>query len=294
MDYYVYELVYSESLEELCARLDVNIFLGSLEYNIKVLNDVVLVHMIYKVIKKNKYYTKEEIRGFLRKKISIKIPKGIRKMCGDINYMDYERGYDELFDYCWEQKMRIDGMAKELKFYAYDNMPKLKKLYNSNWFLLFFAIGLMVIQTHIIGSLRDIVSVFAISILMISLFLPLWENVFMRRSKLDFSRWIYRIPKAQIISWCVVIFMEILDPECENFVHTEDYANMVWVALTHLSIYPVLWLNEERMIDLYQHQMYGSEYVNAIHREKYGEDCERRKYLGLVLYDYKHEETNND
>jgi hypothetical protein len=47
MDYYVYELVYSESLEELCARLDVNIFLGSLEYNIKVLNDVVLV--LYKL-----------------------------------------------------------------------------------------------------------------------------------------------------------------------------------------------------------------------------------------------------
>lgn len=131
-----YYLCYNESIDSLVGRIDIN-RLTYLEDNIDAENDVFLIHAIIRINTNNGIYRKHELKQRIWNMLSDKcvVDKEF-PFCRKIE--NYKRGFDNLFDYCWRQKLSINENgtgAKPLKQIVYSKMPLKRKLLDNNYSL---------------------------------------------------------------------------------------------------------------------------------------------------------------
>ena len=129
-----YFFYYDESVDSLVGRIDTNRLRVSLEDSINVENDVFLIHALIRINTNNGIYRKCELKQYVWNMLSDRcIVDKEFPFCRKLE--DYKRGFDNLFDYCWQQKYSIhkDGRdAKPVKRIIYNKMPFKRKLLDNN------------------------------------------------------------------------------------------------------------------------------------------------------------------
>lgn len=133
-----YYLCYDESVDSLIERINTNRLIYNLEDNINAENDVFLIHAIIRININNGIYRKCELKQIIWNMLSDKcvVDKNF-PFCTKIE--SYKSGFDNLFDYCWEQKFSFhkNGVgAKPLKQIVYTQMPLKRKLLDNNYSLI--------------------------------------------------------------------------------------------------------------------------------------------------------------
>lgn len=101
-----YYFVYDKSIKELAYMLDTHALIGGHTNNLDKENDIILIHLILRVNQNTLLYRKEDIKSYIWNLIKDRCV--VDKEFPFVKKIEYyERGFDELFAYCWDQKFSV-------------------------------------------------------------------------------------------------------------------------------------------------------------------------------------------
>lgn len=118
-----YYFCHDECLEKLIERLNIYNYLSN---NIEHENDIILIHIIHRVISNTTLYRKSDIKEYIFQHPNFSIAQ-----------QSLKSAYEELFDYCWRQKFTLikdspKSKMKRIRDLAYMNRPISRKLLDNN------------------------------------------------------------------------------------------------------------------------------------------------------------------
>lgn len=153
-----YYLTYDEGIESLINLIKTRYLDGTVEDNLIAENDIVLIHLIFRINTNTGIYRKKEIQA--------KIWNLLKDNCEVSTEFPYTRtlkgyqiGFEKLFNYCWNQKFSLyenGRKAIELKKKIYRRRPFSRRLVDNNVFLalsfIFFLILIWFIDKETIDE----------------------------------------------------------------------------------------------------------------------------------------------
>lgn len=254
-----YYLVYDESVTQLCNRINTNALTWGRRYNIEKENDIILAHAIYKTIQTTHLYRKDDVKSSIWE-IIMPLCK-IDESSSSSSKMEYfQTGFDDLFDYCWEQKFsKTNDERGAVKLYemAYKNRPLSNKLVNSNFSIILFAalffaieywINWRMLRFHIIETHELLLTVCVMFIGIViteSLVKAYKSNAF------------YKYPLICMAIMCVVLVHDLFDTkfidDVIGFAPADTTLQIVrrdwYMGLSYLLWYPIIYFNKDRLYD---------------------------------------------
>lgn len=260
IDYYYY--TYNQGLDDLCSRINTMALTGDIHTNMSYLNDVVLIHAIYAVIDKTELYRKWDIQQFIWNKIAPMCNTDKTSVNQRYSICEYQEGYNKLFNYCWNQKFSLskDGRnAVKISIRAYRNRPLKNMLFNSNFFILLFTIGFFKLQSIINESYVWLVFIethelLITGVIFVMLFTA-WVTYDPRYSSKNFYYYLPIAGMAILFAYSLYIpFSDInVEPEIKSDVISNLIQRNVIMGLSYFLWYPVIYVNNERLHDLYDY-----------------------------------------
>lgn len=257
IEYYYH--CYDESIETLIGRINNNALLYDVHKSIEKENDIIIMHIIYRIVCTTSLYRKKDIKKYIWDRLESQCETFTTITGKEILKKDYQKGFDELFNYCWEQKFsKIENKhkAKQIGKIAYQNRPFLRKLYDSNFALSLFALLFFVLQVLIKESywtlqIENVYSTGAIiaqtaGVIYVSLICAIQ------------CKKIYIFPIASLIIMIAIAIYTVFNPpnpymewdlEYSSFVANDLTKCIIIMGFSYFLWFPIIYFNKERLKD---------------------------------------------
>ena len=214
-----------------------------------------LVHAIYRVVNTTHFYRKDDIKSMLWKKIKplCQIDNSPYSSRGNIKY--FKRGYDDLFNFCWKQSFSKTNDAKKavkISKIAYANRTLWNKLVNSNLCLLLFLALFLFSQTIINDSffMLKFEDTNEISLTLCVLLSSLVFTIGLLRGNTKDNAY-YFFPFIAMVIMTIWSISELFSSNiCADLI-TELLKRNFIMGLSYLLWYPIIFINNDRLHDLY-------------------------------------------
>lgn len=259
-----YYYAYNFSVDELCKRIDTNLFTCGLQDNIDSENDILLIHAMFQIVRTTDLYRKRDIKDELWGKIQPYCIIDERPYSNRGNMKYFQDGYEKLFDFCWRQNFGIKKNGKDsVKFakIAYSNRTPLNKLINNNYCIALFLIAFLFIQRAINDSFflletEDTLDIILLHIVVfiVSLFTTAAIGGAGNRSN---PNAFYLFPIIAIIIFCIIDVSIMFDDSYTSTfgqMHAEEKMDLmkrnILMGLSYLLWYPIIFINIERLDDM--------------------------------------------
>lgn len=252
-----YYLVYDESVTQLCNRINTNALTCGRRYNIEKENDIILAHAIYKIAYTTHLYRKDDIKSAIWT-IVMPLCDSDDSLYSSYKMKYFQAGFDDLFDYCWEQKFsRVNDEKKAVKLskIAYRNRTFLNRLINSNLSIILFSILFFAIEYWINQSMLNPYYVETHEILLTALviFLGIYTTgAFVRYHKSD---GFYAFPLICAAIMCAVAVYDLFnfaDNVMGSFkadITLQIVKRDLNMGISYILWYPIIYFNKDRLYD---------------------------------------------
>ena len=258
IDYYYH--TYDDNVEQLCGRIKTHCLVYSVSDNIDCENDIMIIHAIYHIVTTTPLYRKNEIKELLWKKIKPLCQIDDTPYSSRGNIRNFERGYNELFDFCWKQKFSKTNDVKsaiKLSKIAYANRSFVNKLFNSNISLVLFTLIFFYLQRFVNDSFFSLEFIktneMALTFCVILSSLIFTIGLLTGSTKKNAY---YYFPIIAMI----VLFIWTLSELFQNTSYSSDVSAEITISLikrnvimgmSYLLWYPIICCNNDRLHDLY-------------------------------------------
>lgn len=250
-----YYHTYDDGIEQLCQRIKTNWLVYGIQDNINCENDIMLIHAIYRVITTTQLYRKDDIKSMLWGKIKplCQIDNSPYSSRGKIKY--FKNGYDDLFDFCWKQSFSKTNDAKKavkISKIAYANRTLWNKLVNSNLCLLSFLILFFFAQTVINDCflMLKFEDTNEISLTLCVLLSSLVFTIGLLRGNTKDNAYYY-FPFIAMVIMAIWSISELFSSDIRADLTIELLKRNFVMGLSYLLWYPIIFINNDRLHDLY-------------------------------------------
>lgn len=259
-NYYYY--TYKQGLDELCSRINTIALTGDISYNKETNNVLLLIHAIYAVINQTNLYRKYDIQELIWNKIKPMCVFDNSSFYSRHSIEEYKKGYDKLFDYCWNQKFSISkygSSAVKMSIRAYRNRPIENKIFNSNLFIVLFTLGFFKLQSIINNSYVWLEFIdtheLSLTLLIFGIVFFAWITYDPRYISKNFY---YFLPiVGMIILFAYSLYIPFSDIDVYDEIKSNVLSNLIQrnviMGLSYFLWYPVIYVNNERLHDLYDY-----------------------------------------
>lgn len=239
IDYYYH--VYDDGIDQLCGKINVYALKSSVEENIRVENDIILIHAIHKVAKTTRLYRKDDVKKFIWDKIHWQLTF-VKALLNDDTPTPEEckESYGKLFDFCWMQKFKTRFRTRKMCHIAYSYRPLERKLIDSNITLIACIILFAWFHSELMHN--NWMWVFTPAIIWYGLSAAAIIGKRKTEEALNIA------PIVCAILHCIVTIAIIFS---EDSLSHGQIKTWFIISITYLMWYPIILLNKQRIIDLY-------------------------------------------